>query len=319
MGNSFISSFTSFELATQAVLKFLHDQIGFQLWMFTRVEGNDWIVLDAQDYGYNVRAGDVFKWSDSFCVRMVEGKGPRISSRCEEVAAYLEAPINQQVTIKSYIGMPLAKKDGSLFGTLCAIDPQPQPPLTQQQKHLIELQSQLLATILHFELQKEENLRRFERAQAEAQRDVLTGVYNRRGWETFLLAEESRCQKYGHSACVMVIDLDNLKKINDQNGHSAGDKLIKNAAYHLCETLRKGDIVARLGGDEFGILMIEIDAEEILKTVDRIQKQLEANNISASVGWAIRSHKSTLQIAVEQADKKMYEQKKIRKQLNNYS
>ena len=94
-----ISAFANFQEAVQAVLESLHERLGFQLWMFTRVEGNDWIVLEAVDHGYGVTSGNVFHWSDSFCSRMVQGMGSRVAPNSRQIQAYLEAPIGQQVDI----------------------------------------------------------------------------------------------------------------------------------------------------------------------------------------------------------------------------
>ena len=64
-------NFESFEAAGKAVLAYLHQQLGFKLWMITRTDGNDWIVLQSEDHGYSVKAGDVFRWQDSFCSQTV--------------------------------------------------------------------------------------------------------------------------------------------------------------------------------------------------------------------------------------------------------
>ena len=119
--------FGSFHEAANAVLRHLHEALGFDLWMVTRREGDDWIVLHAADQGYGVKQGDVFRWMDSFCSRMVRGEGPRIAPRSQEIPVYAAAPIGQQVDIGAYVGVPLDWHDGRLFGTLCAIHPQPQP------------------------------------------------------------------------------------------------------------------------------------------------------------------------------------------------
>ncbi len=70
------SAFADFPSAATAVLRFLQGRLGFDLWMVTRALGEDWVVLNAADTGYGVESGDVFKWSDSFCSRMVAGVGP---------------------------------------------------------------------------------------------------------------------------------------------------------------------------------------------------------------------------------------------------
>ena len=314
MNTNSISSFPNFETAVQTVLEFLHQRIGFQLWMFTRVEEQDWIVLKACDQGYGVNSGDVFKWSDSFCSRMVKGLGPNIAPCSQNITAYVEAPINQQVAIGAYIGIPLNHLDGSLFGTLCAIDPHPQSEAILQEKALIELQAKLLTTILHYELLAQENKRRYERAEADAQRDLLTDVYNRRGWDNLLIAEEARARQFGQPLSVVMIDLDNLKQTNDTHGHAAGDSLIRSAAACLKESIRACDILARLGGDEFGLLLVGVDQRGTNKLVQRIQHNLEKVGVQASFGWAKYSHQFPLSLAIEKADKKMYQDKLQRKQ-----
>ena len=91
--------------------------------MVTRAGGEDWIVLQADDHGYGVQTGDLFRWTDSFCSRMVQGFGPRIAPASDEVPSYASAPIGSQVPIGAYVGVPLTWRDGNLFGTLCAIHP----------------------------------------------------------------------------------------------------------------------------------------------------------------------------------------------------
>src|SRR5262245_11920788 len=105
--------FPDFAAAAQGVLRLLHNRLGFDLWRVSRTEGEDWIVLRAEDHGYGVEDGTVFRWADSFCARMVEGQGPRIAPRSESVPAYAAAPIGRQVKIGAYVGVPLSRADGS--------------------------------------------------------------------------------------------------------------------------------------------------------------------------------------------------------------
>lgn len=78
--------------------------------MVTRTEGEDWIVLPAEDRGYDVKEGDVFRWTDSFCSQMVEGRGPCIAPQSDLIPAYANAPIGQQVSIAAYVGLPLTEQ-----------------------------------------------------------------------------------------------------------------------------------------------------------------------------------------------------------------
>ena len=108
--------FESFEKASRSVLSLLHQRLGFDLWMMTRTDGQDWIVLQVEDHGYKVKEGSVFRWADSFCSQMVLGLGPRVAPCAQEIPTYAAAPIGQQVAIGAYIGVPIQNSDGSLFG-----------------------------------------------------------------------------------------------------------------------------------------------------------------------------------------------------------
>ena len=308
-----ISPFSDFEAAARNVLSFLRQRLDFDLWMVTRTEGNDWITLQVEDHGYNIKEGSVFCWSDSFCSRMVKGRGPCIAPKVSAIPAYIEAPIGRKVSIGAYIGIPIVLSDGSLFGTLCAIDPNSKPDTITEELPTIELLANLLSTILEHELKCRDQKRQIERMETEAMSDGLTELYNRRGWDKLLQAEETRCQRYGHPAGVIYIDLDNLKPINDSQGHAAGDELLYTAAKTIHSALREQDIIARLGGDEFGVLAVECNRYQLKKLANRIKNALQEAKIEASIGYAPRHPSEGLAVACEKADQKMYECKRDRK------
>lgn len=304
---------TCFQSASTEVLAYLHERFGFGLWMVTRTEGHDWIVLCAEDHGYSVNSGDVFQWADSFCSRMVVGLGPRIAPRSADIPAYVEAPIGQQVPISAYIGIPLRKSDGELFGTLCAIDPVPQPAELVNELAQIELMARLLESVLESEFKANQESRRAERAEAQAMTDSLTGLFNRRGWDTLLAAEETRCRQFAHPAAILSIDLDGLKQRNDTEGHGSGDCLLQETAQILLDNLRSSDIVARVGGDEFLILAIECHQTGAVDVAERLNEALAHQGISASLGCSVREPQGTLLEACREADDAMYVCKRQRK------
>ena len=303
-------NFKNFEEAGQAILQFLHKRFEFDLWMITRVEGKDWIVLQSEDHSYGVKPGQVFKWADSFCSHMVKGKAPKIAPRSEDIPLYSSAPISQQVSIKSYIGQPILNEDGSLFGTLCAIDPHPKPETIVQDIQIIELLGNLLSKILQAELRQNEHAREFKHLRTKAFRDGLTGLYNRRAWDELMSKEEERCKHYGHPAAVFFIDINNLKEVNDNLGHIVGDQLIQQAAHVLRDTVRSNDIVARLGGDEFVILSRENNKAGAERLFKRIVDAFSHTTISIAIGFSMRQPSRGLLLAAEQADKKMFEHKR---------
>lgn len=309
--------FKNFEEACCAVLTFLNQRFGFRLWMITRTEGDDWIILQTKDQGYNIKPGQVFPWSDTLCSQMVQGKAPRIAPRSQDIPEYANAAVNKLADIKAYIGQPLMKEDGSLFGTLCAIDPQPQPEELVKEESLISLLGQMLSYILQGELREIEHIRQSERFKEEALTDSMTGLFNRRGWDKLLTLEEDRCKFYGHPAAIIMIDLNDLKSINDNLGHIAGDKLIQKTASTLSKCVRSNDIVARLGGDEFAVLSIENNLINATGLANRILQAFEEANISAAIGIAVRNPSYGLLTAMHEADKKMYQHKKMLKAQKN--
>lgn len=301
-----------FEHAGRAVLDFLHRRFGFALWMLTRVEGDDWIVLQAEDHGYGVRPGRVLRWSDTLCHEMVRGLGPRIAPDTSVVPAYAAAPVARRLPIQAYVGVPLTNADGTLFGTLCAIDSRPQPSSIVAEAELIELLAGMLSSILHSELRAAEEARRRERLEVEALLDPLTRLANRRAWDELMAREEDRCRRYGHPAAVFVLDLDDLKEVNDAEGHAAGDALLERTAEALREAVRDTDVVARLGGDEFGIIAIECDAAGAERLLTRVREALDRRGVRASAGISLRDPTLGLERSWEEADRLMYQQKRTR-------
>ena len=277
--------------------------------------GPDQVVLAARSRagsGYDVTSKTVLQWDGSLCRRMVLGQGPHVAPRVAGVTAYAEAPNRQLAPIEAYVAVPLLQADGALFGTLCAFDPEPQPESLRSEEPLLLLQGRLLTTLLHLELEREQLQRRAERAESDATRDVLTGLANRRGWDRVLAAEEVRCQRYGHPASVLVVDLDGLKQINDSAGHAAGDRLLRDAAALLRGAARTSDVVARLGGDEFGVLAVETAAEGGRATAERVRTALADGGVEAAVGLGVRVPHGSLAAAWQEADRAMYEHKQAR-------
>ena len=310
--------FPDFSTASNAVLQLLEDRIDLGLWMVTRQAGPDQVVLAARNApgsGYEVSVGAVLPWADSLCVQLVSGHGPAVAPRVGDVPAYADAPNRQLVPIEAYMAVPLRQADGEVFGTLCGFAQQPQPESLHEAEALVVLQARLLATVLNLQLQREELERRAERAETEAHRDVLTGLANRRAWDTVLAAEEARCRRYGHPAAVVVVDLNGLKTLNDSSGHAAGDQLLRDAAAVLHGAARETDLVARLGGDEFGVLALETDGNGGHVTAERLRRALRDHGVAAAVGVGVRSPQATLAVAWQDADRAMYEDKRSGKGL----
>lgn len=112
----------------------------------------------------------------------------------------------------------------------------------------------------------------FDRLRAEADRDYLTGLANRRRFRTALGQEIERWRRYSVPCALVLIDIDHLKKINDQHGHSAGDRVIRHVGSALTELSRDNDTAARLGGEEFALLLAGVDDEKSLVAAERLRQ-----------------------------------------------
>lgn len=299
-----------FERASRATLAYLHETLGMGLWMVTRVNGDDWVVLTSVDDGYGVDAGRVFRWHDSICSRLVAGSGPSIAPSVEAVDAYRDAPIREYTEIGAYIGVPILAGDGELFGTLCAIDPSPQPEALTEALPLVELLAGQLSGILSLEVRLADAERAADRARFDAALDPLTGLCNRRGWDALVEAEESRARRHGNPISVIWIDVDGLKQANDTLGHEAGDDLLRRCGIALSAAVRRHDVAARVGGDEFAVLAVHADAAGVAVLVERIERALAATGVRASLGAATRDPARGLVEAVLAADAAMYEMKR---------
>ncbi len=103
--------------------------------------------------------------------------------------------------------------------------------------------------------------------------DELTDLPNRRSFMRRLEDEVGRVQRYGNGLPLILIDLDGFKRINDQYGHAAGDKILRLYAKNILSIFRHHDMVARYGGEEFAVLLPNTDAEGALSAVSKVQLQ----------------------------------------------
>jgi diguanylate cyclase (GGDEF)-like protein len=118
-----------------------------------------------------------------------------------------------------------------------------------------------------------------DRLRAEADRDYLTGLVNRRRFRNALGQEVERWRRYSVPCALVLVDIDHLKKINDQHGHSAGDRVIRHTASALIELSRDNDTAARLGGEEFALLLAGADDAKALAAAERLRHVVSATPV----------------------------------------
>lgn len=312
-----VAPFRDFAGAASGVLAFLHERVGLDLWLVTQVVGDRQVAVAAHPQTL-VAPGMGIPWAEGFCSRMVSGAGPRVASVTAAVPGYAGLSFGPAGRVSSYIGVPLVRADGTLFGTLCGFGVRAQPPTLNRFLPLVEHTARLLSTVLAQEGDVLARERRINRVLEESERDVLTGLLNRRGWERAVDVEEERCRRDGGSATVLVLDLDGLKAVNDADGHAAGDAYLCRTADVLHRNSRPSDIVARTGGDEFAVLVAQppgrhgpsVDAAYVA----RLASELAAADCPVSIGYAPRRPESDdVATAWARADQAMYEAKTERR------
>jgi diguanylate cyclase (GGDEF)-like protein len=160
----------------------------------------------------------------------------------------------------------------------------------------------------------------YEQERFTARIDALTGARNRKGFQEALTGEIVRHERKGIAFCLAYIDCDNFKQVNDNFGHSEGDRLLKAIAEVSLETLRRSDTIGRIGGDEFAIILPETGRTEALFVVDKLQHKLgmvtrsRQWRVSFSIGVAVFDKSpGNATAAMEFADRLMYTAKKMSK------
>jgi diguanylate cyclase (GGDEF)-like protein/PAS domain S-box-containing protein len=164
----------------------------------------------------------------------------------------------------------------------------------------------LLAAEAAVAIERADLLARLEKV---ARTDDLTGLANRRAWDEQLPRELARAERDGRPICVAMLDLDRFKAYNDERGHQAGDRLLKQVAASWREMLRPSDILARYGGEEFGLVLPNCPLEQGVEVVERLRTYSIAGQ-TTSAGVACWDGEEAAEELVKRADKALYEAKK---------
>ena len=163
---------------------------------------------------------------------------------------------------------------------------------------------------------EEERVAVEEQLRYMADHDALTGLFNRRRLEEELERHFARGRRYGMGGALLLLDLDDFKRVNDGFGHRAGDRVLTAVGVVLRHRLRETDIVARFGGDEFAVLMPVGGASEAAELADLLATAVHsdvttpAGPLSASVGIALFEESATPDEILSRADDAMYTDKR---------
>jgi diguanylate cyclase (GGDEF)-like protein len=155
------------------------------------------------------------------------------------------------------------------FLCMCNVDPD-----VIASRDLLNYNASLVRDILSASLA---NAVLFQQVKHDSELDYLTGVKTRRVFDDMLEAEYARSLRYDHPFCVMILDVDHFKNVNDKYGHPAGDRILCEMADLLHKEKRANDVLARYGGDEFVMLAPQTNLQGALDLAERMRKRIQSS------------------------------------------
>lgn len=168
---------------------------------------------------------------------------------------------------RSVVLLPLDHPASGMAGVLALWNAEP-AQIDPEAVEILQVMTPYAAMQLH-------QLHLYRPLQEFAERDPLTGLYNRRVFDERIEAEDARFLRYGRSTALLVLDIDHFKRINDTYGHEAGDVALKALADVISSAIRGTDLAARLGGEEFVVLLPETTLAGATEIAERLRRRVE--------------------------------------------
>lgn len=231
----------------------------------------------------------------SFCTHAIRDENILIVHDAQIDARFRKNPlVTGEPYIRFYAGCPVHAATGSRLGTLCLIDHKPRDFSTAQQKLLKHV-----AQMVENELT----------ADYVAHEDPLTGLLNRRGFDSRSIEAIALCHDAGLHACLFLFDLLEFKAFNERHGPAAGDRTLVEFNRLLRETFRGSDLVARYGDDDFVVLMIDIAPPgpelALARLAAAAEHSVKEHPIKYTAGWAMLEAGDTSQQLILRASQGM--------------
>jgi diguanylate cyclase (GGDEF)-like protein len=159
-----------------------------------------------------------------------------------------------------------------------------------------------------------QNARYVDRVKQLAYLDGLTGIFNRRYFEMRIIEEIDRARRFGNGMAVIMVDIDQFKRLNDEFGHLLGDEVLRQVSSIFHQQLRKIDVVCRFGGEEFAVLLSQTNAHHAFGVAEKLRRLVEtwqfpgvARSVTISAGVAsFPDHGTARDELVKAADAGLY-------------
>jgi diguanylate cyclase (GGDEF)-like protein len=285
-------------------------------------------IVDSDRIWFKSKLGvdvDQMRRDMTLCTEVIASVGPVVVSDAKSDSRTASNPmVTGEFGLRFYCGVPLRTEDGYNLGSLCVLDRKPRIPEPWQ----VALLEELAGLVIHEielrlampRIEAETRLRRIAesqraRAEREARTDALTGLRNRRALELDLEVLDRVAPEKAPHGVVALLDIDDLKMVNDKRGHASGDRYLRDVADELRTWFRESDGIYRIGGDEFALVVrsagvdVALVKDRLRAVVDRLRR-IGHPQAGASAGVAAFSAADgTPRAALQLADVLMYAEK----------
>lgn len=315
------------EQAARPLLQLVQHLTGLNTTFITRI---DWkaltqqVVLVEGQPSVPVQEGAVVEWSDSMCRLLFDAK----LEQSDAVPELFPGSAGVALGMQSFFALPVLS-EGKTIGTLCGASTN----LVVIKDHTL-ISLKLIADAIAYQMALDQQMqlqqkkvkvaektigKLYQQAQQMenlAHTDELTGLDNRRAFQTKFEQYQLQSETQGTALALMMIDIDEFKQLNDQHGHETGDQALQHLANVLAAVARQSDIACRLGGDEFVLAAADTDAQGLLHLAERVQhefkQQMQQSGLESSLSIGIASSvESPLDQLLQRADQALYKAKEL--------
>lgn len=250
----------------------------------------------------------------SYCESVINDDNPLLIENAILDEKWLHAP-EVELGLINYLGFPLRWPNGDAFGTICILNTKAVSYSDKQQQLMLQIRN-IVESNLEL-LEKNQQLETLSsNLQYLANTDDLTGIWNRRAFINESNKEIQRFKRSKHRTCLLMMDIDDFKVINDAFGHEVGDEVLKLFSHSIQAAKRPYDVFGRIGGEEFAVLLPETPLKQATSLAERLRKKVSEIfyhtggkniNITVSIGaYELKQDETNILDALNKADKLLY-------------